>query len=291
MNRLVMMIIVMFWIKSSCAQFENTETGARATGLNGAYTSLSNNSLAVFYNPSGLGQLKFREISVYYSPSVFGISGLSQAALSFAEPIGSGNFGTIGLGIKSFGFELYRETNFILSFGKEFQQKVFLGLSLNYYNLNIQNYNSAAAFGLDAGALAYITDFMKWGFAAKNMTGSVIGSSKEKIPQVYRTGFTFQPSGNVLLILEAEKDVRYPLSIRSGFEYAVFEYAEIRSGLSTEPVSFSAGVGFNYDMFQIDYSVNNHQELGISHQGSVALNFGGPSAKKFYRDQLKNAFK
>ncbi len=48
------------------AQFENTDIGARAIGLNGAFTSQSNNSLAIFYNPSGLGQMKYREVSVFY---------------------------------------------------------------------------------------------------------------------------------------------------------------------------------------------------------------------------------
>ncbi len=45
------LVISIFAIKSSNAQFENTDIGARAIGLNGAFTSLSNNSLAVFYNP------------------------------------------------------------------------------------------------------------------------------------------------------------------------------------------------------------------------------------------------
>lgn len=288
MNRFVLMVIVLFSIKSSMAQFENTETGARATGLNGAFTSLSNNSLAVFYNPSGLGQLKFREISVYYSPSVFGINELSQAAFSYAEPL---KFGTAGLGIKSFGFDLYKELNIFLSFGKVFQKKIFLGLNVNYFYLNIQNYNSASSIGIDFGTLAYVTDFLKWGFTAKNLTGSVIGDSKEKIPQIYRTGVTFQFIDDLILIAEFEKDVRYPLSIKSGFEFSATEQVDLRSGISTEPVSFTAGIGFAYGIFQLDYTVNSHQDLGISHQGSVTINFGGNAAKKYYQDQLKNAFK
>jgi len=288
MIKLVTMLIVLLCIKSSLAQFENTDTGARAIGLNGAYTSLSNNSIAVFYNPSGLGQIKFREISAFYTPSIFGISGLTQTSFSYAEPLG---FGTIGSGINSFGFDLYREFNLLLSYGNVIREKVFLGFSVNYYNLSIQNYGSASSFGLDIGALAYITDFMRWGFAAKNMTGSTIGISKEKIPQVYNTGLTFQPKEDLLIVIEAEKDVRYPLSFRSGFEYAVFDQAEIRSGISTEPVSFTAGLGLSYGLFQLDYAINNHQDLGISHQGSITVNFGGPAAKKFYRTQLVNAFK
>ncbi|MBS1519300.1 MAG: hypothetical protein JSS91_14550 [Bacteroidetes bacterium] len=288
MNRLVMMIIVLFMVKSSEAQFENTETGARAAGLNGAFTSVSNNSLAVFYNPSGLGQLKFREISVCYSPSLFGVSGLSQAAFSYAEPTEAGTF---AVGIKTLGFELYRESVIKLSFGKVFKDRIFLGINADYFNLSIANYNSASALGLDIGAMAYISDFMKWGFAVNNLTGSKIGKTKEKIPQVYRTGLTFQPSENLILILEAEKDVKYPLSVRSGFEYSVLDLADLRAGISTEPVSFSGGIGLNYGLFQLDYSLYNHQELGITHQGTLSLNFGGKASGKYYRQQLKNSFR
>ena len=78
----ITLVISLFIVKSSFSQFENTDVGARAIGLNGAFTSLSNNSLAIFYNPSGLGQLKYRELSAFYGPSQYGVNEISSAALS-----------------------------------------------------------------------------------------------------------------------------------------------------------------------------------------------------------------
>ena len=282
--------VLLFFVASnfSFAQFENTDIGARATGLNGAFTSLSNNSLAVFYNPSGLGQLNFREISVFYSPSPFGLNELSTAALTYAEPL---KFGTIGAGVKTFGFDLYRETNLILSYGNDFKGKFFYGVNLNYYYLNIQNYNSASSFGADIGALAYFNDFLKWGFFAKNITGAKIGQSGEKLAQVYKTGFTVQPVSELNLILEIEKDVKFPVSFKGGMEYSVNEFVDIRAGVGTESASFSGGVSLNYNMFQLEYAIFNNKDLGITNQGSVTVNFGGINARKFYKNQLKNAFK
>lgn len=282
------MVISLFVLKSSLAQFENTDVGARATALNGAFTSLSNNSLAVFYNPSGLGQLKFREGSFFYNPSVLGVSEISTAAFTFAEPM---KFGTLGLGVKTFGFDLYRETSFVLSYGNNFRNKIFYGLNLNLYNLKIQNYNSANSFGVDFGAMAYITGFLKWGFFAKNLSGAKIGESKQRINQVYKTGFTVQTGNDFSLILEFEKDVRYPLSFKSGLEYNVIDFIDFRAGIGTQPASFSAGVGINYDMFQIDYALLKYNELGITNQGSVTINFGGNTARKLMREQLQDAFK
>lgn len=280
-------LISFFVFKSSCAQFENTDIGARAVGLNGAFTSLSDNSLAVFYNPSGLGQLKYREVSVFYSPSPYGISEISTGALSYVEPL---NTGTLGLGIKTFGFDLYRETNVILSYGNSFRERIYYGVNFNLYNLQIQNYNSASSFGADIGAMAYITGFLKWGFFAKNINGAQIGETKEKLAQIYRTGFTIQPRNDFNMILEIEKDVKYPLSVRGGLEYFIADYLDLRGGIGTQPTSFSAGVSINYSLFQIDYSVFNNQDLGITNQGSVTINFGGNKARKLAREQLKNAF-
>lgn len=266
------MVISIFAVKSSFSQFEYTDIGARATGLNGAFTSLADNSLAVFYNPSGLGQMKYREVSAFYGPSPFGIPEVSTAALTYAEPL---SFGTAGLGLKSFGYELYRETNLILSFGNSYGDKIFYGFNLNFYNLNIQNYSSASAFGVDIGGLAYMTDFLRWGFFVNNITGSKIGVSGQRIAQVYKTGFTIHPRDDVNLILEIEKDVNYPLSFRSGLEYFINDYFDIRTGIGTEPVSFSGGAGINYNVFRIDYSAYIHQELGLSNQISITVDFGG----------------
>lgn len=289
MNMLkITFVLSILALKSSVAQFEFSNIGARATGLNGAFTSLSDNSLAVFYNPAGLGQINYREVSAYYGPSQFGISEISTAALSYTEAL---DFGTFGIGLKTYGFDLYRESEMKISYGNNFGKKMFLGLNVNFYNLKIQNYNSASAFGADIGGLAYLTEFIKWGFFAGNITGSKIGESRQKIPKIYRTGFTVQPETDLNLILEFEKDVKFPLSFRGGLEYFVNDFVDLRAGIGTQPDTFSGGISFNYNIMQLDYSIINHQDLGITNQISVTLNFGGSKARKLMREQLKNSFK
>jgi hypothetical protein len=286
--RILPLILISFLcIKVSYAQFENTDIGARAVALNGAFTSLSNNSQAIFYNPSGLGQIKYREFSAFYSPAPFGLSELKTGALTYAEPF---QFGVLGVGAKTYGFDLYRETNIILSYGNRFKGKIFYGFNVNYYNINIQNYNSATSFGLDIGTMAYITEFLRWGFFAKNITGSTIGESKEKIVQVYRTGFTVQPGKDINFLLEIEKDVKHPISVSAGLEYSFYDFLDLRAGVGSEPTSFSGGIGLNYNMFQLDYALYNSLDLGITHQGTISINFGGEKDRREAREQLRKAF-
>ncbi len=278
-------IISILLVKVSFAQFEFTDIGARPAALNGAFTSVSDNSFAIFYNPSGLGQLKFREVSFFYSPAPFGISELSTTALTYAEPT---KIGTFGLGIKSYGFDLYRELTSVVSYGNNYRNKIYYGINLNLYYLNIKNYNSASSFGVDLGAMAQITDFLKWGFFCKNLTGSKIGQSKERIAQVFKTGFMFQARDDIKFILETEKDVKYPFSFKGAFEYSIFipnaisnlnSRIDLRAGVGSEPTNFSAGVGVFLGLFQVDYAFKKHQDLGFTHQGTITINFGGVEIK------------
>lgn len=255
--------------------------------MGGAFTSVSDNSLAIFYNPSGLGQVSYREVSAFYAPSPYGLSDISTASLTYAEPL---KFGTLGIGFKTYGSSLYRETNGILSFGKSYMGKFFYGANINYYNLNITGYGSASTFGVDLGAMAYITKYLRWGFFGKNITGAKIGAAEEKLAQVYKTGFNFHPMNDLNLTLEAEKDVRYPLSIKGGFEYSVLDHIDLRAGVSSEPSVFTAGFGLNYNLFQLDYAIYNHTDLGITHQGTITVNFGGVNARKKSKEQMSKAF-
>jgi hypothetical protein len=286
MKRLILAILIL-WAVDLSAQFENTDVGARPTALGGAFTSLSDNSLAIFYNPSGLGQVKYREFSAFYSPAPFGLTDLSTASISYSEPL---SFGTIGAAFKTYGFDLYRENNFIVSYGNSYKKKIYYGANINLYNLHIQNYNNATAFGLDIGAMAYIARFLQWGFIGKNITGTKIGEAKEKIAQVYRTGFTFQPEDKIRVIGEVEKDVRYPLSVRGGLEYSVIDFLDLRFGVGSQPTIFSAGIGLNYNLFSFDYAFTKSEDLGFTHLGTVSVNFGGLKGKKESRERLNKSF-
>lgn len=269
------------------AQFENTDVGARQTGMNGAFTSLADNSLAIFYNPSGLGQMKNREFSIFYNPAPYGLTDLSTAAITFAEPT---KYGTVGAAFKTYGFDLYRENNFIVSYGNNYKNRIFYGLNLNLYNLSIQNYGSATSFGVDIGAMAYLAKFLQWGFFGKNITGSKIGASKEEIAQVYRTGFTYQPLDYFRFVAEIEKDIKYPVSVIGGIEYNIIDFLDLRAGVGSQPTTFSAGIGVNYSLFSFDYSMRKTEDLGFTHLGSITVNFGGIVGKKASREQLRKAF-
>jgi len=284
---IIKILVTVILFQKSYAQFEITDIGAKAISMGGAFTSLADNSSAVYYNPSGISQLPFREVSVFYSPSPFGLKELAYGSINYVEPT---RFGVFALSAKTYGFELYREITATISYANNFGKKIHYGLNLNYFNLSIKNYGSASSFGIDVGVLAYLTDFMRWGFAAFNVNRPSVGTQKDKLPQVYRGGISVQPKNYLNFILDVEKDTRFHASVKFGMEYNVYEMVDIRSGIGTAPSRFSGGIGFNYSLFNISYAFNTHQDLGLTHQGSISINFGGEKARKKIRNSLSDAF-
>lgn len=283
---IIVLSFVLFRITFS--QFELLDVGAKPIALGGAFTSLANNSNAIYYNPAGISQLPFREVSIFYSPAPFGLKELANGSVNYVEPT---KFGAFGLSAKTYGFELYKEVTITATYSNNYKKKIFYGANINYYNLKIQNYGSASTFGIDIGGLAYLTDFLRWGFAAFNLNRPKIGTQDDKLPQVYRTGISIQPRNGVNFILDIEKDTRYTTSVKAGIEYSLYDMVDLRAGIGTEPTRFSGGIGLYYSIFELDYGFYNHQDLGLTHQGTITINFGGAKGRKLIKDSLKDAFK
>lgn len=284
----LIIVIKLLWFHNSIAQFELLEIGAKPVSLGGAFTSLADNSNAVYFNPAGISQIPFREVSFFYSPAPFGLTELAYGSVNYIEPT---SFGVFGLSGKTYGFELYKEITITASYANNFRKRIHFGANLNYYHLAIKNYGTASTFGIDLGFLAYLTDIIRWGFAAFNLNRPHVGSQKDKLPQVYRTGVSVQPRHDLNFLLDIEKDTRYVMSVKSGIEYILYDMVNLRTGIGTAPVRFSGGIGFNYSLFEIAYGFNTHQELGITHQGSITINFGGEKARKKIRNALSDAFR
>lgn len=284
----IIIVLLLVSFRTAFSQFELLDVGAKPISLGGAFTSFANNSNAVYYNPAGISQMPFREVSIFYSPAPFGLKELANGSVNFVEPT---KFGSFGLSAKTYGFELYKEITATLTYANNYKKKIYYGANFNYYNLKIQNYGSASTFGIDVGGLAYLTDFMRWGFAVFNLNRPKIGSQNDNLPQVYRTGVSFQPRSDLNLMLDLEKDSRYTASFKAGLEYSLYDMIDIRAGIGTEPTKFSGGIGLYYSMFEIDYGFYNHQDLGLTHQGTITINFGGTKGRKIIKDSLKDAFK
>ncbi|MEN3039218.1 MAG: hypothetical protein ABDI07_08745 [Candidatus Kryptonium sp.] len=248
----------------------NENTGARAFALK-SYVGVANDSWTIFYNPAGLANLRNREISFSYIPAKFGLSELSEKSFAFYEPSLPVK---IGFGFKIFGFELYKENIFKFSIAYGFEIFNF-GLNLNYNFVSIKNYGKAGAFSADFGFFSKSLKFARFGFVLKNLISGRIGQAKESLPKEIEFGFAFLPYDNLMISVSAHKEMNFRESLKYGLEYTIADILILRFGLSNYPIQYSGGIGVKFFVFQLDYGVNNHQSLGLTHQITLTAKFEG----------------
>jgi competence ComEA-like helix-hairpin-helix protein len=251
------------------ASFELKGSSARIQGMGQAYVGLANTPDAIFINCSGLAQLAQTSLSIFYTRP-FGMKELSYSSFAAIIPTSLGNFAT---GITSFGNDIYREQSLILSINRSFKQKIYYGFNLHYMKLQISGYGSDFSFGVDLGFLIKITPKLNWGFFATNLNRATLGRIHDNLPQTFCTGFSIFPINELTLNMDIFKDSIYPLELRWGIEYLLFHRIALRSGFATEPSQFSAGFGFLFSHFKVDYAVTTHQSLGLTHHFSLQLQF------------------
>ena len=245
--------------------------GARQISLANSDAALANDVFSLFNNPAGLAQLNWREVGIYYSPAPFGLTELSNGYVAYHEPF---NFGSIGIGGMTYGFDLYRESKVVLGYSYNYENILFAGLTINYHSYSIQNYGSTSAFYINAGGLVYILDELRWGFFVNNLNRASVADIDDQIPMVFATGLSFDIIQNFSLNFALEKDIRFNPSVQFGIEYHIIEYLSLRAGTSNDPSRFTAGIGINYSIFSLDYAFFTHQDLGLTHQAGIILSFG-----------------
>ena len=267
-KRVTLIIVPILLFTNTFAQIE---PGARQISLSHSDVALSNDVFSVFNNPSGLSQINWREVGIYYSPAPFGLTELANGYVAYLEPF---DFGSVAIGGMTYGFDLYRESRIILGYSYNYDNKFFAGVAVNVHTFSIQNYGNTSAVYFNFGGLAYITNQIRWGFSITNLNRASIGNEDDQIPMIFSTGFSYDLLNTLSLNLGINKDIRYKPSVRFGIEYDIIKYLSLRAGFQNEPSQYSAGIGINYLIVNLDYALFTHQDLGLTHQAGIIISFG-----------------
>ena len=167
-------------------------------------------------------------------------------------------------------------------------QNLSIGATLGYHNLSIKNYGNSNSLTLLVGLLAHVSNNFRIGFAIDNVTRSSIGQEDNQIPMVFNFGISYTLLSKLVFNTAIEKEIDKNASLRVGIDYQIIKYLNLRIGAMNEPSSFSAGIGINYSIFEIDYGLFNHQDLGFTHQIGITLQFGNDKRRlQRIKDYLK----
>ncbi len=271
--------------------------GARAAGLAGAFTAISDDASSVFYNPAGLSDIKLIELDAAYDKWLLDSSfQYANAALPVGYGVVGGFFSYTNYGIfeqrDSNGVDMNNSINPNnisggLAYGAPVTDYLSLGIGLNASNISIASY-SAYGFLLNAGVLAKIGDIVSIGAALQNFNLSSSG--------VYniRSGFgvnVFNIQGNKLTAaVDAKYSALYGMSYAAGAELKLFKILTLRGGYNFSSANqvlqgvtgLSAGAGITIDQLSFDYAFTSKGDLGITNL--VGLKFLYESSEEKEKD-------
>ncbi|MBK8946608.1 MAG: hypothetical protein IPM32_15235 [Ignavibacteriae bacterium] len=260
-------ILVIIFLLIFKTQFGQSLPGAKQIALSHSDIASSNDVFSIFINPAGLSKINKTQFGIFYSPSPFGIKELANGFLSINQPT---NLGSFSIGAMNYGFELFKENRIYLGYSNNLSNQFLIGISTVYQIVKIQNYGSTNFFNFSLGNIFLIDNNFSIGFTLHNILRNKNYSS---LTTNFRTGITYKVSDNAKIHLSAFKEINFPISISSGIEYSIIKYFSLRFGIQNNPNNFSGGFGINYSFFNVDYAINNHPDLGLTHQVGIIINF------------------
>ncbi|MCS7184786.1 MAG: PorV/PorQ family protein [bacterium] len=281
-------------------QFLSWGAGARSLGMGRAYTSIADDSTAVYWNPAGLGQLERREFLALQADLPDKES--KYQFVSLANPIAGGVLGVGYVKLTTGGFKEIQlqydqnsgnifiletektfenhQTAIIVGFGRKATDKLYIGASVK----QLDNKFTAASDNLwsfmttDIGSIVRFSPSYSLGINIQNIfsqTGSQ--DTDDKLPIIIKLGNSFKTMQDRLTVaLDLNKNISAGQIINLGIDFKASSLLALRLGLESGDriTETTAGVGLNARNYGIDYAFGMH-ELGMSHRISAYWKIGG----------------
>ncbi|MDZ4724001.1 MAG: PorV/PorQ family protein [candidate division Zixibacteria bacterium] len=276
------------------ADFLQIGMGARAAGLGGAFTALSEGAVSTYWNPAGLGHLEnkevflshftwYQDISIEHGSFAMPIS----ERLSVAASISYLNYGTI---------ESFNENGVVIgelqaydwaggiSLGMAINERLSVGATGKIINQRLDTY-SGSAYAADFG-VKYSMPFVTFGLAATNIgTKMKFDAIDENLPASVRAGVAVRPFDD-LMVASADllKNLYGETVMRNGLEFGFSQKYFLRTGfdhyLTTEmnntvaSLSFGAGLRISSAEFDYAFTPDDAYTSDALHRFSLSFKFG-----------------
>lgn len=183
-------------------------------------------------------------------------------ALSAGVAYGKG-LGAFGLSVGYYGFSEYNEQKIGLTYARKLFDKLSVGVQFDYLNTSIAEYGNKGVVTFEIGLQSKLSN--KIHIAAHVFSPATIALTEDDVlPTIFKLGGAYLPSEKITFLLEVEKDLDYPIQVKSGLEYKVVEALALRVGVATNPSLMSFGVGYRLKSgLAIDVGARVHQVLGV----------------------------
>ncbi|MBI2788088.1 MAG: PorV/PorQ family protein [Elusimicrobia bacterium] len=270
------------------ASFLDIGVGARGLGMGGAYTALTDDAGALYWNPAGLSRLEKREFTASHA-EIFESTRLDF--LAYAHPTSQGTFaagltylsqGTVdgrdSLGRQTTGFDA---SDAAISLGYARKLEIAdLGAAFKYLRSHIGGTEAQGA-ALDIGAKRAF-DRVSVGAALRNLgPGLKFQDQRNDLPLRLALGAAYAFAGGHAAAAEVVNGPRGAGTDASfGGEYQAIKNVYLRAGYTTRTAitggsgfdaarGLTMGLGLRNEKWSLDYAVLPSGELGSSHRFSL----------------------
>jgi hypothetical protein len=298
-------------VGTAVAQFLEIGIGARATAMGQAYTAVTNDAAATFWNPAGLVYAPEKNLFLAYNRWV---ADISIGGFSFAYNMG--NAGTIavsGVFIMTDDMEvttvfqpegtgeMFSLTNYSVgvSYARLLTNRLSVGVTIKgvreaYYNhgyttwaLDVGTVYRTGFHGLNLGmSILHFAPEVKYNFAyidysdPKSVDANVARPFKEhSLPINFRVGVGFDVMDNETSKLTTAIDLIHPNNnleyYNMGLEYGYRDMFFFRGGyrLNIDEGGLSFGAGVRYNLINLDYSFVDRGIVSDIHRLSAGFTF------------------
>jgi len=272
MRLLLSIILVLVILPCAYAAFDYPAISAHNAGLANSNLASTIQPDAFLLNPA----LSVNTHAFFAGLNYFQLFNLKELAYSSGQVAFSLKGFGFGAGIQTFGATLYRENKITLNSSKIFlKDKLALGLSVNMYNISVQNYNSINAFGLDLGFRFSLSENWHVAGVVENINQPKLNGYSEELPSRVQFGFEYRVTDQLYSNLSIQKDAWLDPAVLVGVEYSLSNSLGINSGFSSAANLPSGGINLNILNISISYSIQHHFELGPTHYIGIAYSPAG----------------
>ena len=150
-------------------------------------------------------------------------------------------------------------------------------MKFSYYNFYIPQYVKAATINTEIGLLFHLNDKVSFGIDLFNPVGGYFNNIKnDKIASVYKTGFGYEISDQVLLNAELIKEEKQKIDLNLGLQYNLDKQFFIRIGSRSNLLNSYAGAGLAWNNYRLDVNFNYNSFLGFSPGMMLIIYFKNP---------------
>ncbi len=264
---------------TASANFVETELGARAMGMGGAFVAVADDVTALHWNPAGLASLERVEVFGMRT-SVYGVEGVSEDAAIVGY--GNGKYGAAVGWMRTGAQDLYSEDTIIAGYGYDgcFLEGLSAGVTLkrfsidapgyDYYNDPAFNEDGDAAFSADLGWL-YRRNNWTVGGAFRNLGEPELQllDTTEGTDPIYaemRMGGSYLFRDVMLMSAEWRIPREAPAfydekaTLNLGTEVWFYDAFALRAGMNRDRIT--AGVGIKSQNLRVDVALLSERRIG-----------------------------